>query len=437
MSTRRYLSPDEAMMAASDTWLIFSSCTLRGDLDTACLAEALDTVVAAHPVLSARMDQDGNGPFLAPSAPPELRVMPTAAPGSVEREMNTPLRPGGPLVRAALFLGDDEHVFTLVLNHAIADATCLIAFQQDLWRTYTARVTGPVDAALPRAGEPAPVGVSFPASRDSRMPRVPEADIESYVDRLTTRVAALPAPLERPAAPPVLTPGSCEVQRIVLSPEETTGLLARARTEGISLQAVVATSLLTAGRVQSARRTGSTAPATMSCYYPVDLRSRLDPPVPREEFFCCVGAWMDFFDVPAPAGDGPPLDLAHTVASGLVGAFERNEMLLHTASLSRLLTHPMLLDLDVILSNLGVIDRPVTPVGLEMTEFRFMSVARPGESGLVVAAHTMDGRLTLDFSYDTNMFSTAHMRATLASARAVLGSFLGLPGTGGPTAEGA
>ncbi|MFF9808237.1 hypothetical protein ACF1G5_24490 [Streptomyces coeruleorubidus] len=72
-----------------------------------------------------------------------------------------------------------------------------------------------------------------------------------------------------------------------------------------------------------------------------------------------------------------------------------------------------------------------------MTEFRFMSVARPGESGLVVAAHTMDGRLTLDFSYDTNMFSTAYMRATLASARAVLGSFLGLPGTGGPTAEGA
>ncbi|MEV0641810.1 hypothetical protein AB0I77_44195 [Streptomyces sp. NPDC050619] len=434
MSTRRYLSPDEAMMAASDTWLIFSSCTLRGDLDPACLAKALAVAVAAHPALSARTDQDDNGPFLTPSEPPELRVVPAAAPGSVEQEMNAPLKPGGPLVRAALFLGDDEHVFTLLLNHAISDATCIVAIQQDLWRTYTALVAGPADdVATPTGAEPAHARPSFPVSRDSRMPHIPEAEIESYVDRLTARIAALPAPLERPPTPPVLATGSCEVQRIILSPEETTGLLAAARTEGISLQAVVAASLLTAARIQSARLTGNNAPATMTCYYPVDLRSRLDPPVPQEEFFCCVGAWMDLFDVPAPTGDGPPLDLAHAVASGLAGAFERNEMLLHTASLSRLLAHPMLLDLDVILSNLGVIARPVTPAGLDMTEFRFMSVARPGESGLVVAAHTMDGRLTLDFSYDTHMFSTARMHATLASARAALGSFLGLSDSGGPT----
>ncbi|MGC5033792.1 condensation domain-containing protein [Micromonospora sp. DT229] len=129
---------------------ITGALRIRGPMDAAALADALNTVVQRHEALRTVLRLDRTGQLLQvirASSPVELtreQVHPAAVVRRVEDFARTPFDlDRGPLVRAALLgLGTDDHVFAVVIHHAAADGWSLGVLLDDLGAAYRARLLG-------------------------------------------------------------------------------------------------------------------------------------------------------------------------------------------------------------------------------------------------------------------------------------------------------
>jgi amino acid adenylation domain-containing protein len=105
---------------------------LRGPLDVAALASALECVVARHESLRTTFEATESGPVqrIAPSLSIPLPVIDVSPEEADRRSREEAARPfdldRGPLVRALLLrLGPEEHRLVLVLHHAVCDGWSL------------------------------------------------------------------------------------------------------------------------------------------------------------------------------------------------------------------------------------------------------------------------------------------------------------------------
>ncbi|MFK8907929.1 phthiocerol/phthiodiolone dimycocerosyl transferase family protein [Streptomyces sp. YS-3] len=405
MGMQRRLCPVETIYVAQRSRAVLS-CTVRGDLDEKLLAAAFAAKVAEHPSLRCRIAVEDGAHVLQPLAADEVPTLLVreGGPGAYTEEFNTPLPVGGPLVRAVLLRGGDEHTMVLSIDHTITDGHSGIALQNALWDTYT-RLAGELPGAAGEYGELWPEPVSH------LLPAVSAAEAEEYLAGRVERTRQRPVvclPYEAAGTEPA--PGEPElgVARVLLEREDTARLLSFAKAEGVSVHGLIAAAALTAVR---RRLGGEPGTRTLGCMSPVDLRSRLNPPLAREVMVPAVTSCLDVLDV---AHDADPLALARHVTENLHTAIARGDYLQELHLLPKVPRHPALLATSVIVTNMGRVSGPATPAGLQVTDVRLVPAREhyfpeAGRGPLMVCVVSFDGRLGLELPYSAQCFTHEQM----------------------------
>ncbi|MEU8894581.1 acyltransferase [Nocardia sp. NPDC048505] len=259
----RVLAPSEQRFVRHGTYT-GRSVLVEGELDIAALRAAFSALQRAYPVLTCRLgeDADGVGYLLRPGAAVVgaqeragevarvLLPVPTVDPGAQLAYLDVVTAPGAARV-------------TLFAHHSVADAGHCVQLVSRLWDFYTApEEVVPQD--LPRSLE------SFAAERG--ITASPLSGLEDLTRPLPPEARAVPADPPTPAPPALAHPS-----RVVLDPDATARIVALGHRPGLTVNGLVTAALLRA----YAAETGSAAGTTVGCLYPVDLRTRFDPPVPR------------------------------------------------------------------------------------------------------------------------------------------------------------
>jgi hypothetical protein len=397
---RRTVYPVEPFYVAQRSRAVVS-CTVHGDVDEKLLAASFAAKVAEHPSQRCRIGQADGAYVLQELAEAELPglLVRSTGPSALIDESNTPLAAGGALVRIVLLRGGDEHTLVLSVDHAVCDGFSALALFDALWRTYIALADGTF--TNPPAGEG-----GWPTPATDRLPPRTEREIEEYLARRVERtrrspVVALPyeAAADRPERGSLVA-----VERVLLNTEQTRGLLRFAKAHAVSVQGLVGAALLIAVR---RRLGGDAAPRPLGCMSPVDLRSRLTPPLGREVMVPAVAGYLDVLDV---APDTDPLTLARQVTANLHGAIERGDFVLETRILPRVVGNPALLATSVVVTNLGGLAGPPSPDGLRVTDprivpFREQYYPQAGRGPLMACVVSFDDRLSIELPYSTECFS--------------------------------
>ena len=180
---------------------------LRGPVDVALLRRALATVVARHEVLRTGMPMRDGRPVQVVEPALDVPVTVVTVEGAtvtdresraralVDEQVNTPFDLSrAPLLRVTLLrLGEDDHLFCLVLHHAVGDGWSLGLIADEVSRGYAALLAG-ADPDLPEL----PVQYADVAAWQRSRPD--DAEQARRLDRLRQRVAAPPLalPTDRP-----------------------------------------------------------------------------------------------------------------------------------------------------------------------------------------------------------------------------------------------
>ncbi|MEE1928324.1 protein kinase [Streptomyces sp. TRM 70351] len=430
----RELCPVETLYVGQRSRAVLS-CTLRGQVDVKALSAAFDALTQAHPTLRARIAQDGQGfalHLLSEEERPRL-VTRTGGEEAYAAELNAPLPVGGPLSRAVLVSAPegDRHLFVLVVDHTVTDGHSGIAAHNALWDHYRALVGGGTDEGTAAAPAPAaaPADDRVHAAEPPHWPRpvsllLPEADPAATAAHLERRVEEVrrhpvqlvPYDVPRPAAgdagpdpEPAGGGGHIESRRLTLDEEHTARLRRTAREADLSVHSLVAAALLTAAR----RRLEGDGPRTLGCLSPVDLRSRLSPPLPATVMVPAVTSHLQTVDV---AGDSDPAELARTVHTRLRDSIARADQDHEMRIMPEIPRNPALQMATVIVTNMGVVPGPRLPAGLHATDVRLVPARehyfpQAGRSPLMACVVSFEGRLAIEFPHFTACFSPSFMRA--------------------------
>lgn len=420
----RALCPVETLYVGQRSRAVLS-CTLRGRIDVGALSAAFDAATQAHPTLRSRIAPDGGGfalQLLGEEERPRL-ITRTGGEDAYAAELNTPLPVGGPLSRAVLVSAPegDSHLFVMVVDHTVTDGHSSIALLNAVWDHYRTLVEGGAD---PReaagTGPAASVGEDWPRPVSELLPGTDPAATAAHLERRieeTRRhpVQLVPYDVTRPAADdagPGSAPaadGRIEACRLTLDEERTARLRRAARAAGLSVHSLVAAALLTTAR----RRLEGDGPRTLGCLSPVDLRSRLSPPLPAAVMVPAVTTHLQTVEV---AGDTDPMELARTVHTRLRDSIDRGEQYHEMRITPEIPRNPALQLATVIATNMGVQPGPRTPAGLDVTDVRLVPARenyfpQAGRSPVMACVVAFEGRLAVEFPHFTGCFSPSFMHA--------------------------
>ncbi|GAA2529709.1 phthiocerol/phthiodiolone dimycocerosyl transferase family protein [Pilimelia columellifera] len=415
---RRELSRSELMYTGEIRAQILIICTVRGGVDPVLLDRALSAALAGQPSLRSRLTRDGERWFLTllePEKLPRLTVRPNG-PDAQVREYNTPLPVGGPLVRAVLLAGADEDTLVLGVDHAICDGRSANELCYRLWRIYAEIETGTYEPPVaPRESWPAPI--------DDLLPPRAEEELEAHVRIRLERAAGAPVALlpflavREDAEPPEGMMTSC---RLLLTRVETNRVLAGAKDAGVPLNGYVAAALLAALRDQLPPEYDD---HRLGCFNAVDLRDRVATPFGREEMVPTAAWHQTLAEVPRGAD---LVSLGNQLNADLREAVERGGPALELQAIDRLLAHPTVWALSLMLSNVGRIDGPASPPGLKIVDMRQFAVnskwnPERGRGPVLAEPMTVRGRLSIEMPYSTQCFTSAQMTAIHDHVRKALG----------------
>ncbi|MDT3398877.1 hypothetical protein RKE29_19860 [Streptomyces sp. B1866] len=275
ISAARPLDPIESLFISLN-YFVGYSVRCRGRLDRGALDAAYQALCAGHPVLAGRVEPRDGRHFLVPGAGGgPVRVRGAAA------DDGPPATEPGDQYRGLSALEVAEHAdgahVTLLVHHCVADASAALGLLAELWDHYT---------RLAATGAPRPV-------RPGPLPAGPVAVLRRYGYEFAPP-AGLAAPAPDGPAPAPDRPVGCPdapgppplVRRLVLTRAETAALSARARACGVTLNGLLSGALL---RANARARGWDAADSPVLLYYPVDLRTRLSPPVQRTEVTNLLG----------------------------------------------------------------------------------------------------------------------------------------------------
>ncbi|WP_437034913.1 phthiocerol/phthiodiolone dimycocerosyl transferase family protein [Streptomyces sp. enrichment culture] len=398
------------------------SCSLRGRVDVEALSAAFDAVTEENPTLRSRIVPDGTGHalrLLGEDERPRLVTRTGDEDEAYAAELNTPLPVGGPLTRAVLVSAPDgdRHLFVLLVDHTVTDGHSSIALHNALWDRYRALVEGEGTAAAAAAVSAEP---HWPQPVSALLPPADEADTAKYLDGRLEEVRRHPVELVpydvRPASATGPGPGGdgsggghIEVCRLTLDTERTARLRRAARQSGVSVHSLIAASLLTAAR----RRLDGDGPRTLGCLSPVDLRSRLSPPLPASVMVPAVTTHLQTLEV---SGSPDPLELARTVHARLGDFIARGDQFHEMRITPEIPRNPTLQLATVIATNMGVVPGPRLPSGLQAVDVRLVPAReqyfpQAGRSPLMACVVSFEGRLSIEFPHYTACFSPSFTAA--------------------------
>ncbi|KIE24394.1 polyketide synthetase [Streptomyces sp. MUSC 125] len=396
------------------------SCALDGPVDTATLAAAFDSITAEGPTLLTRIVPAGSGHALAllpEDDRPRLRTR-TGGEEAYTQELNDPLPVGGPLARATLVSTPEgeRHLFVLVIDHVITDGHSAIALLNAVWdryREYAGPARADRTASGPVSALPAPVSTLLPVTD----PQVTAGYLQRRIDDTRGPVELLAYDVPT-AGDGSREPHRIEVQRLLLDTGETGRLRRLARTAGVSVHGLVGAAVLIAAR----SRLDGTGPRALRCLSPVDLRSRLTPPLSPDVMVAAVTAHLSAVEV---SDDSDPLELARQVGLGLRNFLDRGDHFQEMRIMPDAPRYPALQLGTVIVTNMGVVPGPRLPDGLRMTDIRLVPARehyfpQAGRSPLMACVVSFDGCLAIEFPHHTACFSPAFTAELRDDVRATL-----------------
>jgi hypothetical protein len=404
----RALCPVETLYVGQRSRAVLS-CHLRGRVDVAALSAAFDAMTEANPTLRSRIAEDGAGHalrLLDEDERPRLDARTGDPEAAYAAELNRPLPVGGPLSRAVLVSAADaeSHLFVLVIDHTVTDGHSSIALHNALWDRYRALVDGEPFTDAPAADVP-----RWPRPVSELLPPADDAATVAYLDGRIEAVRRHPVALVPYDVPSGQGAGHIEVCRLTLDTDLTAGLRRTARRAGVSVHALIAAALLATAR----RRLDGDGPRTLGCLSPVDLRSRLSPPVPAADMVPAVTTHLQTLEV---SGTPDPLELARTVHARLAGFLSRGEHFHEMRITPEIPKNPALQLATVIATNMGVVPGPKLPSGLRAADVRLVPAREQyfpgaGRSPVMACVVSFEGRLSIEFPHFTACFSPSFMRA--------------------------
>ncbi|MEU4808405.1 hypothetical protein AB0H20_04330 [Nocardia fluminea] len=408
MTSRRRISPFESSYFGIGTTIgsvptggmpLFLGTTVHGVLDKAILRTVLDELAAAHPLLRSRVvTEEGVGYFVRDD---EFRPRLDLIDGGEAEYLALVNRPrdwSDGLFRAYLLRAGLRQQIVLAVHHGISDGRSGFALLGQMWRHYTAHVTG---AAVPKADS----DQRLPEAMDTRLADVVSVEAaEAWLAEVRAGAAMM-----RPEDAPRTLPrdgtdtdrlGRFAVQRIELTAEETAELVAVARSAGLSVNSVLT------GTVLAAVRTRFPEPGSvpMFCGYAADVRAEFDPPVPVDTL---VNYASGGGTLVTATGETTQLELARSVDTGLdrrePALFPLAAQLVNDDATAALLTAPP----TFALSNIGRVQPHSIPdhIAFVRDDIYAMGPAMPPK----LTAFTIAGRLTLQLEYDTTLYSRTQM----------------------------
>ncbi|MFX0579422.1 phthiocerol/phthiodiolone dimycocerosyl transferase family protein [Nocardia nepalensis] len=403
---RRRIARSEMMYVSEIRTQALQICVVRGGVDAELLDAAFTAVLAEAPGPRSRLEKDGDDYYLSLLEPDELPRLHVRRnePGAQIQEYNKPLYFGGPLARAVLLTGSDEDVVMFGVDHAICDGRSATEFCRRIWQRYIDIQSGNYSAPLPQPQE-------WPGPLDDVLPPRTEAELDSYVQERLERAEGAPVaalPFRAAGSAPVPAESLMTSRRLWLTEAETTGLLAFAKNAGVSVNGLVAAALLAAVRAGLPEELDG---HRLSSFCTVDLRDQVAPGLSHAAMVPMVSWYRDLLEVPAAVD---LVELGQRFTTGLRAGVARGDAAMEMQALDRLLPHPQLWPTSLVLTNVGKIDGPPSPKGLEivdMTKFPLSSRWDPerGAGPLLASPTTIYGRFSIEMPYSTQCFTTEQM----------------------------
>ncbi|MEU2030666.1 phthiocerol/phthiodiolone dimycocerosyl transferase family protein [Nocardia amamiensis] len=402
----RVLAPSEQRFVRHGTYT-GRSVSVRGALDPAALREAFATLRRAYPVVGCRIVEDaaGQGYLLHPDE--RAWVQASVREGDVA-EVGVPVvDPAAQLAYLdVVYSGADRWRVTLFVHHSVADAGHCVGLLTRLWAYYTDIVEQVpitvVPQELPRSLE------WYVAARG--IVRAAASGFEDVTKPLPPEASDVPADGERPAPSTLARP-----RRVRLDADATARVVGLGRVTGVPMNGLLTAALL---RAYARETAGGAIP--LGCLYPVDLRTRLAPPVSAAAGTNMAGL-TSFAARVDPAASLVELAqrisarLAHDLSEGIV-----QQAVLHfpdfygTTRIHSLAGH-------IAVTNTGVVPAFRIPPTIELTDYEIVYVsAHPRPSAGASAAVTF---LVYTFARELTvgvLGGGAHAEGLLAAVRTEL-----------------
>lgn len=317
----------------------------RGTLDSSLLGRAFTLLGSRYPFLRARIgDRDGQRVlYVDPANPPLMRIV-SGDSHDVVAESNRPLHYRDGLFELVVIAGIEEGYVLLRISRSIFGAAIVFHYFSELWRVYRDLVLG------------------INVDSDVIDPPLPSSSIEVFESRgiKLSKSSAGEGGASNTASPPLF---ELVGRRLTISARETSALLKVGHKTGVSLHAIVSGVILTTIRAQSLSRRSE----SMSCLSPVDMSTRVSPPVGPTEVTTLASLHRAELKL-GPCDD--PIEVGREVRRQIDFAIRTLELLEPTRS--RLALHDT--DLEphlstVMISNNGAVPRFAQPPGFQIVDF--------------------------------------------------------------------
>ncbi|WP_433665859.1 phthiocerol/phthiodiolone dimycocerosyl transferase family protein [Nocardia sp. CA-136227] len=376
---QRPLTSGESATVRSGTSPIFAVLTVQGSIDSALLERAWESLAMEHPLLRSRIVTDGRGGYVV--AVGAAAAEPVEYSGSEDQLVELLHRRwavGDPVAQAILLRGSETCLLGVALHHAVADGRLTVTLLHKLAHRFTLLATA---APLP------------PIS--ARQLETPLEDRLTHLRGADTARAASPigvARLPHPEHGDARESGTFEIRNIKFTIAETDRVETVAKAWQVSVNSVLSASVITALRSMF----DSSGPVPLGIGYPIDLRNRLDPPLPPDAELCCVASWSVILQPTAATSVGECSSAIQEALEHAVAA-EAPQRAMANGSSDTWRTN------SVSLSNLGRLELPAAPPGMRFTHTRFMAISPVPHPAIFVT--NTENRLNLDVVYDRGIVS--------------------------------
>lgn len=394
----RYLAPHEAAISAADVRVVLCS-ELVGVLDEQALADALTHLADCYPLTLGHITGiDGR---------PLVRLATESTPGPT-LNLGTDLRQEinahhtwttGPLLRTTLVREPERVSLVMTLPRAFVDGMSYLALHSRFWTIYTALRTG-----RPIPGPP-DVPALAPALDDLLAARFTATELHDFVQQRkhqdSTDTPAVLAPLASQQG----APGPDATFRIIRrqqSPTDTAAFTALARASALTVNQLASGVLLTSLRPQLEPPTG---PARILCTTAVDMRRRLEPPIPRDVLQSAATTTSVRLDVDT---DATPIDVGRDIANTVRAQLDSGAAAMELAAFGHIINQQLP---SLVITNVGTIPEPDLPDGLRISAVRIAPLGHLPTLFAVVSRY--QDSLVIDLSYSKTWYTDTQIH-TLA-----------------------
>ncbi|MEY9874667.1 hypothetical protein ABH931_004167 [Streptacidiphilus sp. MAP12-33] len=265
----RMLAPSEALHAEPAETVAYT-VVVQGPLQVLALSRAFEASCRAHPVFTARLRSGaaGNEIVVADHSVPAVRVRAASGePVPATRRLNH----DSDLVGLEVSHAGDRAAVTLLTDHCVADAAASVALLAELWGHYT---------DILATGQPTLLPVSpVPRSLESLLahrgvPRRERHGMEALFEPAQPSNRPEPAPSTAEARG--AGSGGHTGRRIRLTAGTTSALARLGRAGGVSIHGLISAVVMIAHAEAGA---DGVEEMSVPLMYPVDVRSRISPPV--------------------------------------------------------------------------------------------------------------------------------------------------------------